>query len=192
MRDPQVVGKTLDEAEIRWPYPPVPGGRRTNVVVIILDDVGFGQIGCYGSSIGTPHMDALAAGGIRYSCFHTTALCSPTRAALLTGRNHHSNGMGSIPELVLGYPGYHGVMPPENGMLSEILQGKGYNTFAVGKWHLVPDYEQTSSGPFDRWPLARGFERYYGFLMGMIDHWHPARLRRTTSSSTCREETATT
>ena len=176
MRDPQVVGKTLDEAEIRWPYPPAPGGKRTNVVVIILDDVGFGQIGCYGSSIGTPHMDALAAGGVRYSCFHTTALCSPTRAALLTGRNHHSNGMGSIPELVLGYPGYHGVMPPENGMLSEILLGKGYNTFAVGKWHLVPDYEQTSSGPFDRWPLARGFERYYGFLMGMIDHWHPGAL----------------
>ena len=176
MRDPQVVGKTLDEAEARWPYAPVPEGKRTNVVVIILDDVGFGQIGCYGSSIRTPHMDALAAGGIRYSCFHTTALCSPTRAALLTGRNHHSNGMGSIPELVLGYPGYHGVMPPENGMLSEILQGKGYNTFAVGKWHLVPDYEQTSSGPFDRWPLARGFERYYGFLMGMIDHWHPGAL----------------
>ena len=176
MRDPQVVGKTLDEAEIRWPYPPAPAGKRSNVVVIILDDVGFGQIGCYGSSIRTPHMDALAAGGIRYSRFHTTALCSPTRASLLTGRNHHSNGMGSIPELVLGYPGYHGVMPPENGMLSEILRGKGYNTFAVGKWHLVPDYEQTSSGPFDRWPLARGFERYYGFLMGMIDHWHPGAL----------------
>ena len=121
-------------------------------------------------------MDALAAGGIRYSCFHTTALCSPTRAALLTGRNHHSVGMGSIPELVLGYPGYHGVMPPRHGMLSEILRGKGYNTFAVGKWHLVPDYEQTSAGPFDRWPLARGFERYYGFLMGMIDHWHPGAL----------------
>ena len=176
MRDPQIVGKTLDEAEIRWPYPPVPAGKRSNVVVIILDDVGFGQIGCYGSSIRTPHMDALAAGGIRYSRFHTTALCSPTRASLLTGRNHHSNGMGSIPELVLGCPGYHGVMPPENGMLSEILRGKGYNTFAVGKWHLVPDYEQTSSGPFDRWPLARGFERYYGFLMGMIDHWHPGAL----------------
>ena len=84
----------------------MPAGRRTNVVVIILDDVGFGQIGCYGPSIGTPHMAALAAGGIRHSCFHTTALCSPTRAALLTGRNHRSNGMGSIPELVLGCPGY--------------------------------------------------------------------------------------
>ena len=176
MRDPQVVGKTLDEAEVRWPYPPPTGGRRANVVVVVLDDVGFGQIGCYGSSIRTPSMDALAAGGIRYSCFHTTALCSPTRAALLTGRNHHSVGMGSLPELVLGYPGYHGVMPPRHGMLSEILRGKGYNTFAVGKWHLVPDYEQTSAGPFDRWPLARGFERYYGFLMGMIDHWHPGVL----------------
>lgn len=121
----------------------VPGGRRTKVVLIILGDVGFGQIGCYGSSIGTPHMDALAAGGTRYSCFHTAALCSPTRAALLTGRNHHGNGMGSIPERVLGYPGCHGVMPPENGMPSEILQGKGYNTFAVGKWHLVPARART-------------------------------------------------
>ena len=176
MKSPQVVGKFLDETETRWPYPPLNESKRPNVVVIVLDDVGFGQIGCYGSSINTPSMDALAAGGVRYSRFHTTSLCSPTRASLLTGRNHHSVGMGNIPELVGGYPGYHGVMSPEHGMLSEILRGKGYNTFAVGKWHLTPDYEQTSAGPFDRWPLGRGFERFYGFLMGMIDHWHPGAL----------------
>tara|TARA_B100000686_G_scaffold334835_1_gene402685 strand:+ start:58669 stop:60927 length:2259 start_codon:yes stop_codon:yes gene_type:complete len=176
MRDPQIVGKVLDESEIRWPHSEPDPHKKPNVVVIVLDDVGFGQIGCYGSSINTPSMDALASGGVRYSCFHTTSLCSPTRASLLTGRNHHSVGMGNIPELVGGYPGYHGVIPPENGMLSEILLGKGYNTFAVGKWHLTPDYEQTSAGPFDRWPLGRGFERYYGFLMGMIDHWHPGAL----------------
>ena len=176
MTDPQEIGKTREESRIDWPHPPLPEGKRPNVVVIVLDDVGFGQIGCYGASIDTPHMDALAAGGIRYSRFHTTSLCSPTRAALLTGRNHHSNGMGCIPELVQGYPGYHGVIPSENGMLSEILRSRGYNTSAVGKWHLTPDYEQTSAGPFDRWPLGRGFERFYGFLMGMMDHWHPGAL----------------
>jgi arylsulfatase A-like enzyme len=176
MTDPQRLATTREESEIRWPYPPLNESKRPNVVVIVLDDVGFGQIGCYGSSINTPHMDALAAGGIRYSSFHTTSLCSPTRASLLTGRNHHSVGMGCIPDLVQGYPGYHGVMSPEHGMLSEVLRGKGYNTFAVGKWHLTPDYEQTSAGPFDRWPLGRGFERFYGFLMSMIDHWHPGAL----------------
>ena len=126
MRDPQIVGKVLDESEIRWPHLELDPHKKPNVVVIVLDDVGFGQIGCYGSSINTPSMDALAAGGVRYSCFHTTSLCSPTRASLLTGRNHHSVGMGNIPELVGGYPGYHGVIPSENGMLSEILLGKGY------------------------------------------------------------------
>ena len=120
MTDPQRLTTTREKSEIRWPYPPLNESKQPNVVVIVLDDVGFGQIGCYGSSINTPSMDALAAGGVRYSSFHTTSLCSPTRASLLTGRNHHSVGMGMIPELVGGYPGYHGVMPPGNGMLSEI------------------------------------------------------------------------
>ena len=176
MGGPQRIGKTREESEIRWPQSSPVAEGRTNVVVILLDDVGFGQIGCYGSSIRTPNIDALAAEGIRYSAFHTTALCSPTRAALLTGRNHHSCGMASIPQLAMGYPGHNAVMPREHGMLSEILRDRGYNTFAVGKWHLTPDYEQTPAGPFDRWPLGRGFERFYGFLMGMIDHWHPGAL----------------
>ena len=176
MGGPQRIGKTREESDVRWPQSAPVADGRTNVVVILLDDVGFGQIGCYGSSIRTPNIDALAAEGIRYSAFHTTALCSPTRAALLTGRNHHSCGMASIPQLAMGYPGHNAVMPPEHGMLSEILRDRGYNTFAVGKWHLTPDYEQTPAGPFDRWPLGRGFERFYGFLMGMIDHWHPGAL----------------
>ncbi len=176
MERPQQIGKSREESEIRWPGSSRDTTRRPNVVAIVLDDVGFGQIGCYGSTIRTPNIDALAAGGIRYSSFHTTSLCSPTRAALLTGRNHHSNGMGCIPDLVQGYPGYNGVIPNENGMLSEILKARGYNTYAVGKWHLTPDYEQSASGPFDRWPLGRGFERFYGFLMGMMDHWHPGAL----------------
>ncbi len=173
----QKIGVTRSESETFWPNETRGEHvKKPNVVVILLDDVGFGQIGCYGSSIRTPNIDGLAAGGIRYSAFHTTALCSPTRASLLTGRNHHSNGMACIPQFVQGYPGYNGLMPPRNGMLSEHLVRNGYNTFAVGKWHLVPDYETSAAGPFDRWPLGRGFERYYGFLTGMIDHWHPGCL----------------
>ena len=173
----QRIGVTRSSSETFWPNEVTSKAKRKpNVVVILLDDVGFGQIGCYGSSIRTPNIDALAGSGVQYSAFHTAALCSPTRAALLTGRNHHSNGMACIPQFVQGYPGYNGLMPAKNGMLSEHLVRQGYSTFAVGKWHLVPDYETSAAGPFNRWPLGRGFERYYGFLTGMIDHWHPGSL----------------
>ena len=116
--------------------------------------------------IRTPNLDALAAGGLRYSNFHTTALCSPTRACLVTGRNHHSNGMACITEGATGYPGSNGMVPFENGYLSEILLQNGYNTYAVGKWHLTPGHEMSAAGPYDRWPLGRGFQRFYGFLGG--------------------------
>ena len=133
MGGPQRIGKTREESEVRWPQSSPVADGQTNVVVILLDDVGFGQIGCYGSSIRTPNIDALAADGIRYSAFHTTALCSPTRAALLTGRNHHSCGMASIPQLASGYPGHNAVMPPTHGMLSEILRDRG----SVSYTHLT-------------------------------------------------------
>jgi|tagenome__1003787_1003787.scaffolds.fasta_scaffold20985951_5 arylsulfatase A-like enzyme len=170
---PGVIGRTTDESSPAWPRParPVPGSP--NVLVVVLDDTGFGQLGCYGSPIATPNLDALAADGLRYSNMHTTALCSPSRSCIVTGRNHHSNGMAAITELASGYPGYNGVIPFENGMLSEMLLGHGYNTYMVGKWHLTPSNHETAAGPYDRWPLARGFERFYGFLGGDTSQWYP-------------------
>jgi arylsulfatase len=170
---PGVVGRTADESTPAWPRPTraVPG--TPNVLTVVLDDTGFGQLGCYGSPIETPHFDALAASGLRYNNMHTTALCSPSRSCILTGRNHHSNSMACVTEFATGYPGYNGVIPFENGMLSEMLLGHGYNTFMVGKWHLTPSNQETAVGPYDRWPLARGFERFYGFLGGDTSQWYP-------------------
>ncbi|MGY1668747.1 sulfatase-like hydrolase/transferase [Geodermatophilus sp. SYSU D00696] len=170
---PGVIGRTTDESSPAWPQPvrAVPG--TPNVLVIVLDDVGFGQLGCYGSPISTPNLDGLAASGLRYSNMHTTALCSPSRSCIVTGRNHHSNGMAAITELASGYPGYNGIIPFENGFLSEMLLAHGYNTFMVGKWHLTPSAHETAAGPYDRWPLARGFERFYGFLGGDTSQWYP-------------------
>jgi arylsulfatase len=170
---PGVIGRTTDESSPAWPQPvrAVPG--TPNVLTVVLDDTGFGQLGCYGSPIATPNFDALAANGLRYSNMHTTALCSPSRSCIVTGRNHHSNGMAAITELATGYPGYDGVVPMENGFLSEMLLAQGYNTFMVGKWHLTPSNQETAAGPYDRWPLARGFERFYGFLGGDTSQWHP-------------------
>ena len=111
--------------------------------------------------------------GLRYNNMHTTALCSPSRSCILTGRNHHSNGMACITELATGFPGYNGVIPFENGFLSEMLLAHGYSTFMVGKWHLTPSNQETAAGPYDRWPLARGFERFYGFLGGDTSQWYP-------------------
>ena len=170
---PGVIGRTTDESSPAWPQPvrALPGSP--NVLFVVLDDVGFGQLGCYGSPIATPNFDALAAGGLRYNNMHTTALCSPSRSCIVTGRNHHSNGMAAITELASGYPGYNGVVPFENGFLSEMLLGHGYSTFMVGKWHLTPSNQETAAGPYDRWPLARGFERFYGFLGGDTSQWYP-------------------
>jgi arylsulfatase A-like enzyme len=168
-----VVGRTLEESTPWWPpLSSAPQGA-PNVVVVLLDDVGYAQVGCYGSDISTPSFDRLAAGGLRYSSFHTTALCSPTRAALLTGRNHHTNGMGRVAEISTGFPGYDAVVPKSNGFISEILLESGYATFAVGKWHLTPAGEMTMGSPRDKWPLGRGFERYYGFLAGETDQYRP-------------------
>ena len=144
-----------------------------NVLFIVLDDTGFGNLGCYGSPIETPHFDRIAEDGLRYSNMHTTALCSPSRSCIVTGRNHHANGMACITELATGYPGYDGVVPFENGMLSEMLLEHGYSTFMVGKWHLTPSNQETAAGPYDRWPLGRGFERFYGFLGGDTSQWYP-------------------
>ena len=170
---PGTIGRTLETSTPAWPSTPGPPEGAPNVVMILLDDVGYGQLSAFGGLCDTPNLDRLAGQGLRYSRFHTTALCSPTRGCLLTGRNHHTLGLSAITEMSLGYPAHDATMGFEHGFLSEMLVGRGYNTFAVGKWHLTPANETTPAGPFDRWPLGRGFERYYGFLGGDTDQWHP-------------------
>jgi arylsulfatase len=168
-----VIGRTFDTSEPAWPMPLRAKENAPNILFVILDDTGFGQLGCYGSPIETPHLDSLAAGGLVYSNMHTTALCSPTRSCILTGRNHHSNAMACITEGSTGYPGSNGYIPFENGFLSEILHESGYNTYAIGKWHLTPADQISAAGPYDRWPLGRGFERFYGFLGGETHQYYP-------------------
>ena len=168
-----VIGRTFDRSEPAWPKPLRSKEGAPNVLFIVLDDTGFGQFGCYGSPIDTPNLDALASGGLLYSNMHTTALCSPTRSCILTGRNHHSNGLASITEASTGYPGANGYIPFENGFLSEMLHEHGYNTYALGKWHLTPADQISAAGPYDRWPTGRGFERYYGFLGGETHQYYP-------------------
>jgi arylsulfatase A-like enzyme len=170
---PGVIGRTADESSPAWPRPLRAEAGAPNVLVIVLDDTGFGQLGCYGSPIATPNLDALAAEGLLYTNMHTTALCSPSRSCIITGRNHHANATAAINELATGYPGYNGSIPFENGFLPEMLQAHGYSTYMVGKWHLMPSEFESAAGPFDRWPLGRGFERFYGFLGGDTSQWHP-------------------
>lgn len=170
---PGVIGRTLDESSPAWPAPNRAPAGTPNVVVVLWDDVGFGQFSAFGGLCETPNLDRLADRGLRYSNFHTTALCTPTRGSLLTGRNHHSLGLSAITETSLGYPAHHCFVGPEHGFLSEMLREHGYNTFAVGKWHLTPPTESTTAGPFNRWPLGRGFERFYGFMAGSTDQWFP-------------------
>ena len=143
------------------------------MVIFVLDDVGFGQLSSFGGLVETPVLDRFAANGLRYTNMHTTALCSPSRGAILTGRNHHSLGLATISETSTGYPGYNAILPFDKGMLSEMLLPHGYNTFLVGKWHLAPPEHETPAGPYDRWPLGRGFERFYGFLGGDTNQWYP-------------------
>ncbi|MFW5418712.1 arylsulfatase [Nocardiopsis sp. CNT-189] len=163
----------------RLEYPPLPRPRdgAPDVVVIVLDDLGFAQTSVYGSDIATPNIDRLAAGGLAYNRFHVTGMCSPTRASLLTGRNHHAVGMGFLVDLPIAHPGYNARVPPSAAPLPRVLRDAGYSTMAVGKWHLTPRWERSASGPFDRWPLGFGFERFYGFLQGDANHWAPWPVR---------------
>ncbi|HEY9006765.1 MAG TPA: arylsulfatase [Ohtaekwangia sp.] len=167
------AGRNLNETQQWWPEKTKAPQDAPNVVWILLDDVGFGAISTFGGLIKTPTLDSLANNGLRYTNFHTTAICSPTRAALLTGRNSHSVHMGLFPNTAIGAPGYDGYMPFEKATIAEILRENGYNTYAVGKWHLTPPSDATALGPFNRWPTGRGFDHYYGFLGGSTDQWHP-------------------
>ena len=168
-----VIGRTFDQSSPAWPEPVRAREGAPNVLFIVLDDTGYGQFGCYGSPIETPNLESLAEGGLRYNNMHTTALCSPTRSCIITGRNHHSNGMACITEGSTGFPGYNANVPFENGYLSEMLRQHGYNTYAIGKWHLVPADQESAAGPYDQWPLGRGFERFYGFLGGETHQYYP-------------------
>jgi arylsulfatase A-like enzyme len=168
-----VIGRYHWESTPWWPKPRRAPDGAPNVLFVVLDDVGFAQLGCFGSDIDTPVIDRLAESGLRYANFHTTALCSPTRSCVLTGRNHHSNGMGRITDLATGFPGYDARIPRENGFLSEMLVRQGYAAWAVGKWHLTPDDECHLGAPRTRWPLGRGFERFYGFHGGETHQFAP-------------------
>ena len=170
---PGVVGRTIEDSRPAWPAPTRARDGAPNVLFFVLDDVGYGQLSSFGGQVETPNIDRVAARGLRYANMHTTALCSPTRSCILTGRNHHSSGVACIMELATGFPGYDGRMPFENGMLPELLLDHGYNTFCLGKWHLSPSEDSTPAGPFHRWPLGRGFERFYGFLGGETNQWYP-------------------
>ena len=167
------IGRDWRDSEPWWPPVPRLSPEVPNIVLVVLDDVGFAQLGCYGSDIQTPVLDGLAAGGVRLANFHTTSLCSPTRACLLTGRNHHRSGMGRVADLAVGFPGYWGRPPRENGYLPEILRAAGYATYAVGKWHLSPEDETNMAASRATWPLARGFDRWYGFHGGETHQFVP-------------------
>lgn len=174
------IGRTLADSVPYWPEPVKAPKGSPNVLVVLFDDVGFSDFGCYGSPIKTPTVDALAGEGLRYTGFHTTAMCSTTRAALLTGRNHHSVGMGCLANFDSGFPGYRGKIAREAGVLPEMLRAQGYGAYMVGKWHATPLSQVGASGPFDGWPLGRGFNRYYGFMDAETDHYSPELVRDNT------------
>jgi len=169
----QRIHVRVEDSEPRWPEPVLPAAGTPNVVYILLDDTGFGHLSCFGSVVPTPNFDRLADRGLRYTNFHTTALCSPTRACLLTGRNHHSVGMRALANFDTGFPNMRGRIARSAATIAEVLQGEGFSTFCVGKWHLAPMREASAAGPFTDWPLGRGFDRYYGFMQGETDQFHP-------------------
>lgn len=168
-----VVGKTYRDSKPWWPDPPKAPADAPNVVFLVLDDVGFSDIGCYGSEISTPRMDALAAKGAAYTNFHVTSMCSPTRACLLTGRNAHSVGVGIIAEWSSGYPGYSGQVGRQAAMVPQVLRSHAYSSYAIGKWHLTNISDYGAAGPHENWPLGKGFNRWYGFHGALTDQWHP-------------------
>lgn len=168
------VGRTIFDTKYRYNTAPAQE-KKPNVIYILLDDMGFAQLGCYGSSINTPNIDKLAKEGLRYNNFHTTAVCSATRASLLTGANHHTAGIAGLCEMQTGCENAVGHIKPEYATIAEILKEYGYATFCSGKWHLAA--QQATTGKKDDWPLAKGFDNYYGFLQGENDQFHPHLIR---------------
>ena len=170
-----VVNRTLKGSQPDWNLigHPTPPAGAPNVLLVLIDDAGFGNPSTFGGPIQTPNYTRMANAGVRYNRFHVTALCSPTRAALLTGRNSHYVGFGSVGEFAGGFPGYCATLPRDCAPLPRILRDNGYSTAAFGKWHLTPDGQQGPAGPFDRWPNGWGFDYFYGFLGGGASQWDP-------------------
>ena len=176
----QHLGRTAAESgALQWPHNPAAPAGAPNVLLIMTDDVGYGASSTFGGPVPTPTFDALAQAGIRYNRFHTAALCSPTRAALLTGRNPHNVGMGNVTNIPTGYEGYTSVIPKSGGTVARILRDNGYNTAMFGKSHLTPEWEMSQAGPFDRWPTGLGFEYFYGFLSADTNQWMPSLVENT-------------
>jgi arylsulfatase A-like enzyme len=182
--DPPFKGKidpSRDKSSPDWPQRTSARKGAPNVVLILLDDVGFGATGTFGGPVPTPALDELAKSGLRYNRFHVNSLCSPTRAALLSGRNDHEIGFGTVVEGASGYPGYNSIWPKSAVSIAEVLKQNGYSTAAFGKWHNTPAWETNPAGPFDHWPTSLGFEYYYGFMGGADSQWHPRLYRNTTA-----------
>ena len=175
------VGTTYHDSKQDFPKGISAPDGAPNIIVVLLDDVGFGQIGVNGGLIPTPELDKLKEEGILYNNFHTTSICSPTRAALITGRNHHQVGFGTISEMSTGYPGYNSVIPTEAAAIPMVLKHNGYNTSSFGKWHNTPDWVVNESGPFDLWPTSLGFEFFYGYFGGETSQYQPQLFRNTTA-----------
>ena len=177
---PGRIGTTVADSKPWWPVGPEASAKKPNLLVVLFDDVGFSDLGCYGSTIRTPAIDALAARGLRLTGFHTTAMCSTTRAALMTGCNHHQVGMGCLANFDSGFPGYRGKIAPEAATLAEMLRPQGWVNYMLGKWHVTPLSETGPTGPFDGWPLGRGYDRFYGFMDAETDQYAPELVRDNT------------
>ncbi|HSM90709.1 MAG TPA: arylsulfatase, partial [Desulfobacterales bacterium] len=176
-----VINEKASESKSWWAPRVVPPKGAPNVLLIMTDDSGFGAPGTFGGVVPTPAMDRIAKNGLRYTNFHSTSLCSPTRAAIITGRNHHSVGSGVVGEIATGFPGYDSIIPIEKGTIGTILKANGYATSWFGKDHNTPFYENSQAGPFDQWPNGMGFDYFYGFVGGDASQWQPNLFRNTTA-----------
>jgi arylsulfatase len=176
-----VIKEKASESTPWWPPRVVPPKGAPNVLLIMTDDQGFGAPSTFGGVIPTPAMDRIAKDGLRFTNFHSTSLCSPTRAAIITGRNHHSVGFGVVGEVATGFPGYDSIIPIEKGTIGTILRENGYATSWFGKDHNTPSYQSSQAGPFNQWPNGMGFDYFYGFVGGDASQWQPNLFRNTTA-----------
>ncbi|MEI7479670.1 MAG: sulfatase-like hydrolase/transferase, partial [Actinomycetes bacterium] len=177
------IGRLMDEATPAKMTTQGMDPEAPNILLIVLDDVGFGSFQAFGGPVPSPGLNKVTSEGLTYNAFHTTALCSPTRAAILTGRNHHRVHMGGIPEIANTYPGYDSAIPPEAATVAEVLRQEGYATGCFGKWHLAPSWEQSPAGPFNHWPTGMGFERFYGIMGAECSQFEPPVYDQTTPIS---------